>query len=101
MQSKKTKRDIKNFLKKFWFLLWKDDSLKGWIFSIIFIFVFIKFMFFPGLSFITGTSLPLAIVESCSMYHDRNLLSDYDEWFQRHENKYSGFEIEKNEFEDF
>jgi len=44
-------------------------------------FVIIKFVFFPGLSFITGTSLPLVIVESCSMYHhedgfDRTFESD-------------------------
>ena len=101
MNSKKGKEDIKNFLKKFWFLLWKDDSLKGWIFSIIFIFVFIKFIFFPSLSLVTGTVLPLAIVESCSMYHDGNLLSNYDEWWDEHENKYSKFEIEKNMFRDF
>lgn len=95
----KRKNKIKDLWNKFWFLLWKDDSLKGWIFSIIIIFVFIKFIFFPGLSFVTGTSLPLAIVESCSMYHDGNLLSNYNEWFKDHEEKYSKFEIEN--FEDF
>tara|TARA_Y100000296_G_scaffold86919_1_gene128662 strand:- start:904 stop:1512 length:609 start_codon:yes stop_codon:yes gene_type:complete len=94
-------KKLKKLWKKFWFLLWKDDSLKGWIFSIIIIFVFIKFIFFPGLSLITGTSLPLAIVESCSMYHDRNLLSNYNEWFKNHEGKYSKFEIEEQEFENF
>lgn len=95
------KEDIKKFLKKFWFLLWKDDSLKGWIFSIIFIFIFIKFIFFPTLSLVTGTALPFAIVESCSMYHEGNLLSNYDEWWNKHESKYSGHNIEKQEFKDF
>ena len=94
-------KKLKKLWKKFWFLLWKDDSLKGWIFSIIIIFVFIKFIFFPGLSLITGTSLPLAIVESCSMYHEGNLLSDYDEWFQDHESKYSNFNINQEQFKDF
>lgn len=101
MNLKRGKADIKKLWKKFWFLLWKDDSLKGWIFSIIFIFVFIKFLFFPFLSLATGTVLPLAIVESCSMYHDGNLLSNYGEWWDRHEGKYSKFEIEKNMFKDF
>ena len=101
MNLKRGKADIKKFWKKFWFLLWKDDSLKGWIFSIIFIFIFIKFIFFPSLSLVTGTVLPLAIVESCSMYHDGNLLSNYGEWWDGHEEKYSKFEIEKNRFEDF
>ena len=101
MNSKRGKADIKKFWKRFWFLLWKDDSLKGWAFSIIFIFIFIKFIFFPSLSLVTGTTLPLAIVESCSMYHAGNLLSNYGEWWDEHESKYSKFEIEKNMFKDF
>ena len=94
-------KGVGEYLKKFWFLLWKDDSFKGWIFSVIFIFVFIKFIFFPGLSFVTGTTLPLAIVESCSMYHQGNLLSDYGAWFQRHEDKYISLGIGKNIFDNF
>lgn len=94
-------KKIKEAWKKFWFLLWKDNTPKGWIFSIIFLFIFIKFIFFPGLSLITGTTLPLAIVESCSMYHNGNLLSNYDTWWDKHENKYSEFEIDKKEFEEF
>jgi len=92
---------LKKLWKDFWFLLWKDDSFKGWILSIIIIFIFIKFIFFPFLSLITGTVLPLAIVESCSMYHEGNLLSDYEEWFEDRERKYSNFGIEKNEFKNF
>jgi len=95
------KKGARKYFGKFWFLLWKDESFKGWIFSIIFLFVFIKFIFFPGLSLITGTSLPLAIVESCSMYHDRNLIGNFNSWFERHDEKYSAFEIEKNNFENF
>ena len=72
------KEGLTKFWKKFWFMLWKDDSLKGWIFSIIFLFIFIKFIFFPILSLVTGTYLPLAIVESCSMYHEGNFLSNYN-----------------------
>jgi len=93
--------DIKKGWDKFWFILWKDDSFKGWIFSIIFLFIFIKFVFFPTLSLITGTSLPLAIVESCSMYHDNNLLSNYNEWWEGHNNKYSEFDLTKEEFKNF
>jgi len=101
MSSKKVVNRFKSFWKKFWHLLWKDDSFKGWIFSIVFLFLFIKFIFFPSLSLVTGTSLPLAIVESCSMYHQGNLLSDFDEWFDRHEDKYEGFTINKLDFQDF
>jgi len=95
------KKRLREFWKKFWFIVWKDDSLKGWIISIIFLFVVIKFIFFPLLNLATGTTLPLAIVESCSMYHDGNLFSNYDEWWSKSENKYSEFEINKEEFKDF
>ena len=95
------KKRARKYWEKFWFLLWKDDTWKGWLFSIVFIFIFIKFIFFPTLGLVTGTSLPLAIVESCSMYHEGNLLSDYDEWWQEHESKYSEYNIEKGGFKNF
>jgi signal peptidase I len=92
---------LRNFFDKLWNILWKDNSLKGWVFSVIFLFVFIKFIFFPMLSLVTGTSLPLAIVESCSMYHEGVIFYDYDNWWQGHESKYLNYEIEKNNFADF
>jgi len=92
---------LKEYWGKFWFLLWKDNSWKGWLFSIVFLFIFIKFIFFPGLSLITGTQLPLAIVESCSMYHDGNILGSYDAWGSRHESKYEDFNINKEQFQNF
>ncbi len=92
---------IRKFLKDFWFLVWKDNSIKGWIVSIIFMFVVIKFIFFPMLSFITGTSLPLAIVESCSMHHDGNLFSEEEKWFMNQQEKYEKFGISQNNFSEF
>jgi len=97
-------KKIKKFFKKFWWLLWKDDSFKGWIFSVVFLFLFIKFIFFPFLILATGTAMPLAIVESCSMHHPNGLISttsDFDLWWENHENKYDDFSIEKDEFRDF
>ncbi|VVB84063.1 Uncharacterised protein [uncultured archaeon] len=98
---KVTKEKVKKGFKKFWFLLWKDNSFKGWIFSLIFLFVFIKFIFFPFLNFATGTALPLAIVESCSMYHQGNLFSNFNDWISRHEEKYEAVNITKAEFQSF
>jgi signal peptidase I len=95
------KNSISKFLKKFWFILWKDDSLKGWIFSVIFLAILIKFIFLPLLGVVTGTSLPLAIVESCSMYHQGNILTNLDSWINRHETKYESLGITKEEFETF
>ena len=92
---------LKKFLNDFWYIVWKDESFKGWIISIIFIFIVIKFIFFPVLSLTTGTNLPLAIVESCSMYHKGNFFSDYDSWWTRHENKYLDFQQNKEKFKKF
>ena len=54
--------------RSFWKFLQKD-SWASFAVTLLLAFVIIKFVFFPGLSLITGTSLPLVIVESCSMYH--------------------------------
>jgi len=95
-----TKRgSTKNFFRKFWNLLWKDDSFKGWAFSIVFFFVFIKFLFFPFLSLVTGTVLPLAIVESCSMHHKSTLFSNFENWWEKHETKYNSLDLEQQDFE--
>lgn len=93
--------NIKKFFQKFWFLLWKDNSIKGWFFSVVFLFLFIKFIFFPVLSLTTGTDLPLAIVESCSMYHKGGLFSSFDPWWSRNEEKYNDRGITEAEFQEF
>lgn len=59
---------LKDYLVKFWRFLQKD-SWASLVVTLILAFVLIKFIFFPLLSFVTGTTLPLVIVESCSMYH--------------------------------
>lgn len=53
---------------KFWRFL-KKDSWTSFAVTLLLAFIIIKFVFFPGLALITGTSLPIVIVESCSMYH--------------------------------
>lgn len=95
------KGDLKKFWDKFWFLLWKDNSWKGWVFSIAFLFVFVKLILFPILSLLTGSALPLAIVESCSMYHQGDIFSNYENWWQNHESKYDAIGITPEQFEDF
>jgi len=92
---------LKEGAKRFWYILWKDDSLKGWLLSIVFIFVFIKFIFFPFMSLVTGTALPLAIVESCSMHHDGGMFSSVGSWWVGQEDKYSSLNVSLEEFEEF
>lgn len=95
------KEAIKKFLNQFWFIVWRDNSFKGWIISLIFLFIVIKLIFFPLLSLATGTSLPLVIVESCSMYHEGNLLSDNEEWWERHDMKYFQLKIAESIWKTF
>ena len=59
---------IGEYLKWFWKFL-NEDSWASLAVVLLIAFLLIKFVFFPGLSLLTGTSLPLVIVESCSMYH--------------------------------
>ncbi len=92
---------FKNFWKKFWFTVWGDNSFKGWIISIIFLFLLIKLVFFPLMSLTTGTKLPLVIVESCSMHHQDTIFGNFDSWWSRHELKYFKVAIDINEFETF
>ncbi|MEK6913677.1 MAG: signal peptidase I [Nanoarchaeota archaeon] len=100
-KEERVEKEVKKGFKKFWFLLWNDNSFKGWLFSLIFLFVFIKLIFFPFLNLVTGTTLPLAIVESCSMYHQGNVFSNFNNWFGRHETKYQEMNITKQEFQNF
>lgn len=89
MSFKSSFKDFVKFLKK--------DTWQSWLVSLIIAFVLIKFIFFPVLSFITGTSLPLVVVESCSMYHSSN----FDSWWNSNGDWYSNRGIQKEDFEDF
>jgi signal peptidase I len=69
---------IKESAKKFWNFL-KEDSWQSMLVSLVLAFLIIKFIFFPVLSFVTGSALPLVIVESCSMHHSRSLSQILDD----------------------
>ncbi|VVB80417.1 Uncharacterised protein [uncultured archaeon] len=64
--------DFKQSFGKFWAFL-KEDSWPSFFVSLILILIFIKLIFFPALTFLTGSALPVVIVESCSMYHSQSL----------------------------
>ena len=83
-------------LKRFWKFL-KQDTWQSWLVSLVLAFVFIKLIFFPFLSWIFATPLPLVVVESCSMYHPDN----FDSWWDRNEAWYGSHGINREEFEDF
>jgi hypothetical protein len=91
---------MKKGLKKFWNFIWKDESILGWLTFILILFFLTKFIFLPLLSLIAGSALPLAIVESCSMYHAEGFPS-FNNWWEENQNKYSEFNVSKTEFRNF
>ncbi len=85
-----------NLFARVWRFL-KEDTWQSWIVSLILAFVFIKFIFFPFMSWVFATSLPLVVVESCSMYHpDR-----FDSWWERNSAWYESHAVDKEEFENY
>lgn len=88
--------NVLELVKKFWKYL-KKDSLDSWVVSLVLIFILIKFILFPLLSFTTGSSLPLVVVESCSMYH----ASTFDTWWDGNGQWYEKSDIKKSDFETF
>ncbi|MBI2105649.1 signal peptidase I [Candidatus Woesearchaeota archaeon] len=56
--------------KKIWWFLWKDDSFASLLVNILLAIVLIKYILYPGLGLILGTSFPVVAVVSCSMQHD-------------------------------
>lgn len=91
------KKEVKRFLKKTWWFIWEEDSLLSWIVNIILAFVLIKFIVYPGLGFLLGTSYPIVAVVSGSMEHD----GSFDDWWGVHENWYTRNDISKEQFSGF
>ncbi len=88
---------MRQHARKFWEFL-KKDTWQSWLVSLVLTFVIIKYIFFPLLSFALGTSLPLVVVESCSMYHST---SDFDQWWEQNGLWYNSKDISKENFSDF
>lgn len=85
-----------HWLKRFWKFL-HEDSWQSWLVSLILLVVLIKFILFPLVSLATGSSLPLVVIESCSLYHERS----FDLWWAENQDWYEDVGIEKSDFEDF
>jgi len=95
---------LKKFWKRFWHIVWEDESLFGWIISLAFAFLIIKFIFFPSLGLVLGTKMPLVVVESGSMHHPGSFVLNYlgddnlvEEWWQIAGGWYEERGIEFNE----
>jgi len=90
-------KEVKRAIKKSWNWIWHSDSVWSWIVALALIYILVKFIFFPTLSLIMGTSLPLAGVESSSMDHqivedDFHRLSLCGEFYSNGEKEHINFD---------
>ncbi|MBU0457581.1 MAG: signal peptidase I [Nanoarchaeota archaeon] len=60
---------FKDHSKKIWHFFWEDDSLWSWLANIVVAFLLIRFIVYPLLGLILGTSFPIVAVVSESMEH--------------------------------
>ncbi|MBI4450352.1 hypothetical protein HY642_00110 [Candidatus Woesearchaeota archaeon] len=70
-------KNWKYYLKRFWNFIWHEESFASWLANLVLAFVLIKFVVYPGLGFLLGTTHPIVAVVSGSMEHDNG----FDEWW--------------------
>jgi len=83
--------------KIFWKWLWNSNSILSWVVNFLIAFVLVRFIFYPVLGLLLGTTLPLVVIESGSMEHFGN----YDDWWKAQEDFYEDFELEKEDVQDW
>lgn len=96
--AKRAKREKqKSLLGRIWYFIWEDNSIWSWIVNIILAFILIKFVVYPGLGFLLGTSYPIVAVVSSSMEHQ----GSFEEWWANSASDYAAFGITKEEFREY
>ena len=103
---------VNSYWKDLWYFIWEDNSFWSWIVNILLAFVIIKFVVYPGLGFLLGTSFPIVAVISGSMDHSLsggsicgkiplNYKSDIDGFWNTCGDWYEERGIIKDEFESY
>lgn len=87
----------KTFLEKIWYFLWEENSIWSWIANVIIAFILIKFLVYPGLGLILGTSHPIVAVVSSSMEHS----APFDDWWESKKASYEAMGISKDDFKSY
>ncbi len=85
-------------LKKFWHFIWYDDSPLSWIVNIVIALVLVKFVIYPGLGLLFGTTHPLVAVVSSSMDHNG---LNFNSWWEDNKAWYESNGITKEGFQQF
>ncbi len=95
LQKKST--SFKELFKRFWRFVWYDDSLLSWIVNVLLAFILVKFIIYPGLGLLFGTTHPIVAVVSGSMDHD----GKFDTWWQQQATIYRDLSITQEQFKTF
>jgi len=93
----KPKQWPKTWYGKVWYFLWEDNSIWSWIANLVLAFILIKFVVYPGLGLMLGTSYPVVAVVSGSMHHETN----FDEFYSSQQYLYDQYSISKYDFSKF
>ena len=88
---------LKPILKKIWHFIWKEDSFASWIVNVLLAFLIVKFLVYPGLGLLLGTTFPVVAVVSGSMEHDGN----FESWWSSQTSFYDQLGISKEEFQTY
>ncbi len=83
------------FLKKTWDFIWHEDSIASWLVNLVLAFVLVKWVIYPGLGLLLGTSFPIVAVVSGSMEHEG---MDFNAWWEHSGQWYEDKNISKDEF---
>ena len=86
---------MKKKLKKLWWFIWHDNSIWSWIVNVILAFLIVKFLVYPGLGLLLGTTHPVVAVISNSMNHNG---VDFDDWWDKNKEIYEQKDIAKEKF---
>jgi len=97
-KKKKPKQKPKTWYGKTWHFLWHEDSFYSWIVNIVLAVLIIKFLVYPGIGLIFGTSYPIVAVVSGSMDHHGE---SFDSWWSDNKDFYLQKGITKQMFEEF
>ncbi len=98
--------------KKVWKFFWEDDSIWSWLANIIVAFLLIRFIVYPFLGIILGTTYPIVAVVSESMEHgldnnvicgltDNNFRYSYSNYWHNCGQWYENNDITKEQFYKF
>ena len=87
-----------NNLKKAWNFIWHDNSIWSWIVNVVLAFLIVKFLIYPGLGLLLGTTHPLVAVVSGSMEHNG---LGFGGWWDKNKGWYEEHGILRDDFDSY